>query len=96
MFEGSFHPTTVLVRRADEAESSADPLTAEMIRHWMKDVNALSKSLQLYGDKESIQVLEAQRQRIGDVMDAIKDEGGPNVGDASRELKIEIHILSLT
>lgn len=41
------------------------------IRAWIKDFEALSRVLKRFWDKDSIATLNLQRQKLGDIMDAL-------------------------
>lgn len=51
-------------------ESRTRPLR-EDVRRWTNGVNKLTKILQRYGDKDSLQQLSEQRERLGDMLSAM-------------------------
>jgi len=70
------------------AEQDSRPST-ESVRNWLKNVDALTKLLKRYGDKESIQLLSEQREKLGDMLDAMGlDSKGRN------KLRPSIRIIS--
>jgi chorismate-pyruvate lyase len=56
------------------AESDRRPNT-EQVRSWLRNVDALTKILNRYRDKESLQQLTQQRQTLGDLLDALGLDG---------------------
>ena len=71
------------------AEQDSRPST-ESVRNWLKNVDVLTKLLKRDGDKESIQLLSDQRQKLRDMFDAMGvDSKGRNKLRASHE---SVHI----
>lgn len=52
------------------AEQNTRPSQAQ-IRTWLKEFEALTRILKIFWDKDSVATLEFQRQKVGDIMDAL-------------------------
>lgn len=66
MFYFIFH----LVIEEASAEPNKYPSQAQM-RSWLSNSEALSKILKRFWDKDSVATLDLQRQKLGDIMDAL-------------------------